>query len=454
MEILGHKKFSSPEEELVFLRSEIARKERELLARSREVDHVDHETLGKEVIRSYAEHDPEMILHAEHALPKHALAESHQHLEVTTHKVEELMRIALEKGVRNALSVLEKLHDPFLTDEMHRALVSHLRIERKIADLDERGPLWKVLTMTLFEVSLPRNPVDTHEANLKSLFSGMEQFYAGMQTISLSTKSQYYALEVAVSDKRDDIIFYVAVPNEFVNLFEKQSLSLFPHALLIEQKNDYNIFVEGGDSVVSVLTQKEHPIYPIKTHDTFEKDPLAVLLNAFSKIERNGGGASIQIVIGGNGAELQKTYSGILKRVEKGEKVDIAIRKSTFGGEMFEEFKQLLITEKKKDSEEKKVVPQEKIELFKRKLATPIVETNIRLVASAQTQERAGQILTELESSFHQFQNTQGNHIRFKRLSKGDRDRELKAFSFREFMSSRSVPLSLTELSTIIHFPI
>ncbi len=454
MEIPGRKKFSSPEEEIVFLRNEIARKEREMLSRTREVDHADHETIGKEIMRSYAEHDPETILDEKHILGKKTLAESHQHVEIAIHKVEEVIRIAMERGIRNALTVLEKMHDPFLTDEVHKELVALLRAERKIADLDERGPLWRVLTMTLFEISLPRHPVDTNETNLKTLFAGMEQFYAGMQTIAFGKKPQYYALEIAVSDKRDDIIFYVAVPNEFVNLFEKQSLSLFPHAILIEQKNDYNVFVEGGESMVSVLTQKEHSVYPIKTHDAFEKDPLAVLLNAFSKIERDGGGASLQVVVGGKGSTLQKMYSGIIKRVEHGETVDIAIKKSTFTGEMFEEFKNILSPEKKKNDDEKpKQTHSDKIELFKHKIATPIVETTIRLVASAKTQVRAEQILTELESSFHQFQNTKGNQLIFKRLVKSEKERELKAFSFREFTPTRVVPLSLMELSTIIHFP-
>lgn len=454
MEIPGKKKFSSPEEEIVFLRSEIARKERALLTRNSEADHIDRETLGKEVIRAYGEHDPDMLLDAKHKINKQSLVESHHSVEVTMHKVEELLEIAAHKGVRNMLSVLEKLEDPYLTDEVHTHLVGMIRAERKIADLDEGAPLWRVLHMTLFEISLPRHPVDTHEVSLKELFSGMEQFYAGMQTVSLGSQGKWYALEVAVSDKRDDIIFYVAVPNEYVNLFEKQSLSLFPHAVLIEQKNDYNIFVEGGASVASVCALRKHPIYPIKTHDAFEKDPLAVLLNAFSKIERDGGGASIQIIIGGNATQYHSTYTGIIKRVEKGDKVDVAIRKSTLGGEVFEELKSFLSTsDKKKDAEKPKEQANEKIEIFKHKVATPILATNIRFIASAKTAVRAEQILTELESSFHQFQNTKGNQCAFKRLGGKEKERELKAFSFREFLTPRIIPLSLTELATIIHFP-
>ena len=184
MEIFGKKKFSSAEEEIAFLRSEVARREQELLSRNKEMDHADRETIGTEVIREYAEHDPTLVLDKKHTLAPHALAESHQHVETATHKVEEVMSIAHEKGIRNALSVLEKMKDPFLTDEVHRHMVAVLRTESRVADLDEGGPLWKVLDMTLYEISLPRHPDESAENDIKTIFSGMEQFYAGMQTIS------------------------------------------------------------------------------------------------------------------------------------------------------------------------------------------------------------------------------------------------------------------------------
>ena len=68
MELVPQKKFSSPEEEIAFLRNEIAERERALLSRSKEIDHADHETIGKQVIRVYTEHDPSMILEKSHAL--------------------------------------------------------------------------------------------------------------------------------------------------------------------------------------------------------------------------------------------------------------------------------------------------------------------------------------------------------------------------------------------------
>lgn len=455
MEFGERKQFASPEEEIAFLRQEIAKRERTMLERNKDIDAADIETLGKEVVESYAEHEPSMILTKDHAMPAHELRGHVELVSTTKHQFDDLMRLMHERGVRNMLSVLEKIENPFLEDEIHRELITLLRAGSTLSDLKEGLPLWNVLHMTLFEISLPRHPDQEHTTDLKTIFAAMEQFYAGMQTITSGKVAQHYALEIAVSDKRDDIIFYVAVPNEFVNLFEKQALSLFPNAVLYEQQNDYNIFVDGGVSLVSTASPLRYPLYPLKTHDHFEMDPLSVLLNAFSKIEREGGGAAIQIIVSGGATAHQRTYEGVIKRLEKGEDKDVAIRKSTFGGEMFEEFKSMLTSTNRKpgEPEKPKEINSTLIELFNEKIQTPVLNTNMRVAVSARTEVRAAQILTEIESSFHQFQNTKGNQIVFNRAKRSARERELHAFAFRSFDAKKVIPLSIRELATIIHFP-
>ncbi len=455
MERVPQNKFSSPEEEIAFLRTEIASKEQELLGRNKEIDATDVESLGKEVLRDYGEHESSLLLKEKHILPGHELAQSVESLTLSSNKVEEILILAKEKGIKNALTALLKLKDSFLTDEVHRSLIVELRAGKKLADLNEHMPLWNTLHMTLFEVALPDHAEDNADVVLTTLLSAMEQFYAGMQTVGSGGKASHYTLEIAVSDKRDDIVFYVAVPTEFVDLFEKQILALFPTAVLHEQQNDYNIFVEGGVSEISVATLDKAPIYPIKTYDTFENDPLDVILNTFSKIERDGGGASIQLVIeAGSKNRYQTSYEGIIKRVRDGEKPRTAIRKSTLGGSLFESVKELATdTKKDKDVMSPKEVDSDALEIFDKKIQSPILSSNIRIAVSAESEERAKQILIEIEAGFHQFQNTKGNRIDFKRLGELEKERELKAFSFREFSKKRTLPLSLAELATLIHFP-
>ncbi|MFT5849904.1 MAG: hypothetical protein ACI9H6_000730 [Patiriisocius sp.] len=451
------KQFSSAEEEISYLRQQIAEKERTLLDRAPEADQLELETVGKQELFEYGTFTPNTVLTQELQMEPEELASHAEHISTSTDAVEEIVKLALEKGIHNALSVMEKSNNPFATDEIHRRLVELIKEGGQVQDLKEGVAPWELLHMTLFEVALPEiRTKDGHDHQLPELFGMMEQFYAGMQAVG-QKKNEHYVLEVASPEGSDHIIFYVAIPTQYVDLFQKQILSLYPDVVLTEQKHDYNIFVEGGASKVAVATLKKHPVYPIRGKDSFESDPFAVLLNAFSKIEKNGGGAALQVIIKTTTGAYNKQYEGIIKRVEKGMKTSEAIARSTFSGDMFVSMKELIsagVTKK----EEHDMLPtsqsdQDVINLFSEKRMAPIVETNIRVAVSAKDEVRAAQILNEVEATFNQFEHTQGNKIRFNHLSGKTMQREIKAFSFREFMPKRVMPLSLIELSTMLHFP-
>jgi len=447
--------FSSPEEELNYLRERIALRERELLARTPEIDAGDIETIGRQELKEYAQFTPKLILDKEHGLDAHNLANSVELASKAHDPASEVMTVAMEKGIRNALSVLEKIDNAFVIDEVHRQLIEYIRGGAQIQDLKEDVPPWHMLSMTLFEVTLPEIiGKDGHEYQIAELVGMMEQLFAGLRTIGSKQAENHFVIEIAVADKSDDIVFYVAVPNKFVTLFEKQTLSLFPHAELTIRAHDYNIFVDGGTNLIAEATLKKHPVYPLKVADGFSSDPLAVILNAFSKIEREGGGAAVQFVIRYPQKNYRKSYEEIIKNIEKGMKASEAISRSSIGGEIIGSLSDFIFSSKKKDEPEVKSSPDtDKKEIFGRKIKSDIVETNIRLAVSASSPDRAEQIMTEIESTFNQFDLVEGNTFVFKHAKGTALTRLQKAFSFREFTNGATLPFSLSELSTIIHFP-
>jgi len=454
----GPKQFTSPQEEIAYLRQQIAEKERGLLDRAPEADHLEMENVAKQEIFEYGTFTPNTVLSIEHQMPEEEVAEYAEEINIASNPVEEVVQLALEKGIHNALSVMERSGSPFAVDEVHRRLVELIKEGIQVQGLKDGVPPWQILHSTLFELKVPEVNNDTgHDHQLSEMFGMMEQFYSGMQAVGQHKKNQHYVLEVASPEGSEHIIFYVAVPNQFIDLFQKQLLSLYPDVVLTEQKHDYNIFVEGGSSQVAVAKLHKHPVYPIRGKDTFNSDPFAVLLNAFSKIEKNGGGAALQIVVKTVARKHQSQFEGIMKRVRDGIKVKEAITRSTFGGEMFVTLKEVAksATKTKKDEESlsAKEVDQDALTVFAEKITSPIVETNIRIAVSAKTTERAEQILAEIEATFNQFEHTQGNRIEFTHLNGKALQREVKAFSFREFISNRVLPLSLAELATILHFP-
>jgi len=450
------KQFSSPEEEIEYLRAQIALRERDLHMRSEEVNVQDIETVGKQELQKYSAFTPKMCLTSEHVLPREQVRQTAETLTESINPVADILILATEKGIYNALSVIQKIQDPFVIDEAHRALVSLIRDGGKVQDLREDVPPWHILHLTLFEVTLPElKTANDHEFQLAELVGMMEQLFSGLQTIGSRQKYNHFAIEIAVADKSDDIVFYVAIPQGFITLFEKLTLGLFPQAVLVEQRNDYNIFVPGGETLIADVILKKHHVYPIKTHDIFATDPLAVMLNAFSKIEREGGGAALQFIIRHPQVDYGKKYYDIIKKIRRGMSVKEAISRSTLSGEVMAELYSFFDTKKKKDETDVKTdTNQQEIELFSKKANTPIVETNIRIAVSASTALRAEQIIDEISSTLNQFAAVGGNEFVLRVHNRGSTLQAAeKAFSFRELVPKTINPLSLTELATLIHFP-
>jgi len=449
--------FKSLQEELDFLRGEIVRKEKELKEQG---DQLEKEDVVKEEIDAYKKHAPETILSPDRITTDEEAEKIVLDLAPEAHdeKMGELLAILKTKGVKNALAIVEKMKDPHLEDDFHRVLVEYIKEGLPTPGLKEKGPEWKALHMTLYEVALPGG--DTEEAGrktIKELLSSMEQFYTGMLSVSgTNGKTQaHFTIELALSDGSDEIVVYTSVPDSKCDLFEKHILSLFPNAHIHSQKNDYNIFVEDGVSVGSYGTLLKNPILPLKTYDQFDYDPLNVILNAFSKIEKEGGGAAIQIVFHPSGESYLHQYKEILQKVKKGIPLKDALEVVSLSSEFLKVVGGVFTgSEEKKDEKQESPPDPLLIENIQNKTGSSIVMVNIRIIASAKLKDRAEGILSDIESAFNQLENTHGNKFLFTRLSGGKQSAFFKNFSFRDYSKKYALPLNLKELTTIVHFPL
>jgi hypothetical protein len=453
--------FSSPQEEIEHLRGQILQKEEQLRQRGENPD--------REAVISHQ-------IEEHRTLPQHeVLSKGHRMLDPHINKfaldlapedhddqIESLIDLLEEKGVLNTLKVVEAMNNAHIEDDFHRYLVEYIKKGMPVADFREKTNISRALRHTLFEVSLPEAKKDEQEKNLKELISGMEQFYAGMLSVAdIEDKENYFSIEIALSEGSEEFIFYVSVPDSKRSLFEKQMLSVFPHAKLIEKKDDYNIFNSSGAHVASIATQKKNPIYPIKTYEQFDHDPLNVIINAFSKLKKDGEGAAFQLILQPKGDYYVKRYNNALKEILKGTplKKAIDIQHSFLGelGKGLREFasdtaKDMLGGDKKKD-DKPKPIDDTAVENIKHKISSPILNANMRIVVSAEDTHRAQEVITEIESSFNQFENTLGNGISWKRVPEKKMPFFVRDFSFRVFEEDAQLPLSIGELTTLLHFP-
>ena len=460
-------KLSTPEEELAYLREQVARKEAELSERAAPDERVQ---IISETIREH------------HAAPMEVLALDYQineatkmteadailaelHLGGSEAAIKSLQHTMEEKGIKNALAVAEKLHDPHVSDDFHRYLVRYIAAGLPAPGIDEKAPQFRALHMTLYEISLPE-PKNEEQGSrtktLKELISGMEQFYSGLLSVEKSENNEphYFALELAVPANSPELQFYAAIPNSKRNLFEKQLLAIFPDAYLTPQPYDYNVFATGGTSLASTARLAENPALPLKDYTDFDYDPLNAITNAFAKIKHTGEGAALQIIIEPRAERHVKHYQKILQALRKGEKHKSAFSTpETVFGEFARDIGKTLFSSKSKDKQKEKESETRQaeankahIEQVEKKIGAPIVGATIRLVVSSDNAIKAGQVLGELEAAFNQFANTQGNRLEFKHPEKRVAQEVMRDFSFR-LPSSDALPLSLRELTTMYHFP-
>src|SRR3989344_5154263 len=103
--------FKSPEEELRFLRERVAEKEQELSQRGTEVvpGHAARETIAE-----YKQMSTEKVLHPSMMVSESQLGRYHVELSPEPHdaQVSQLAAMVAEKGIKNALAVLERIQSP------------------------------------------------------------------------------------------------------------------------------------------------------------------------------------------------------------------------------------------------------------------------------------------------------------------------------------------------------
>jgi hypothetical protein len=267
------------------------------------------------------------------------------------------------------------------------------------------------------------------------------------------------SFEIANSSESEEIVFFVSVPKKFRESIEKQVHSFFPNAVL-EKSEDYTIFFPGSFTEASILKLKNKFTLPIKTYENLEIDPLNAVTNALSRLKTKKEGAAIQLVMRPAGTYWRTRGKKIAHEMQQGKRLKEVDRTllAKAGKGMGDALYSAMSTKKtSQQSNEPKPVQltpeeQELVKSIENKSSKTGFHVNIRLVASAETDERAKEILGQLENSFSQFENGNINCFQIKkRVKKKDISYD---YIFRNFREEESIILNNEEISSIFHLPI
>ena len=140
--------FSSPDEEIAFLREQLAKRTREAPVSAEEVS--SFEARAKETIDEYRSVSSKQVLKKEATLSSDRVSSIAAEAAGSGDKIEHVLQAVREHGIKNALAILDTMNDPHTSDEVHRMLIDEIRNGMAVADMKEGAPPWQVLHMSLF----------------------------------------------------------------------------------------------------------------------------------------------------------------------------------------------------------------------------------------------------------------------------------------------------------------
>ena len=344
--------------------------------------------------------------------------------------------------------------------------------------------------MTLFLVMMPKYDFKQQDElakkEEKELIGHMEQVFASFLYLRRPGFFQQVfhdlprvSFEIASQTGGTDISFYVAVPKYLESTFEKYIQGVYPRAVVEEVPQDYTIFEPKGYTAAAYMKLEYPDVFPINTYKNFDKDPLSSISNTMSKIAADEG-AAVQLIISPFPEHAWKKIGyKVTSKIKEGKTVQAAAREAfrspltdalvDLVSALFsaasrqkkedaperESFEQQLLTQKEPQPGMRITqVDEQTFQAIQAKAQKQVFETNIRLVASAKTKERAAEILEHLIGGFGQFSLYSLNSFKPHEVKRKSKLKKLiYNFSFRNFVPDQRSILNIEELTSIYHFP-
>ncbi len=303
------------------------------------------------------------------------------------------------------------------------------------------------LDLRLLLIKVSRNELQPGEAVTKErLFAEInltEQLFS-----ALASLGKPFALEVSVHHASENINFYAAVPRASLEFVSRQIQGIFPDSQ-VHEVEDYTIFGPGIQSAAAYLVLKQHYALPLRTYRESESDTFAPLVSTLSKLDEVGEGASIQFVVRPeSGDDAKKLVTDSIRRLKKGDKLSDVLRTALFKAK---DFKNFFLGEKESSGDSTKPVDETAVQALQTKIAKPLFAVNARIVASAQTKDRAEDVVLAVAGAFSQFSAPVRNQLSVIR-PRNPKDTAY-AYSFREFDVDHAMVLNIEELASIFHLP-
>ncbi|MDD5527562.1 MAG: type IV secretion system DNA-binding domain-containing protein [Patescibacteria group bacterium] len=325
------------------------------------------------------------------------------------------------------------------------------------------------LTQTVFMVRLPkekpgeenkeptvqdlREQIAVGEAIFNSI--GGSRAQRGLKAW-LFGRADHFSFEIVATDKK--IYFYVVTPAEMARYIEQQIHANFPDAL-VEEVPDYNIFNPGAKVFASVIKTKKSFVFPIRTYNKMEIDPMNSLVNVMSKLEKDESMA-LQVLVRSAKSSWHRKISSVVREVNRGKKVGEAVGNGAFNktmaflGSVAKEAKPK--SEREKEAKEPKKLSAMEEEMLKNmedKNSKAGLDVNIRIVVSTKNEHNGKAYLLNMANAFAEYNYYEYGNI-FQQKNYQFNSGVIHDFIYRRFDEGIGFLLNTEELDSIYHFPL
>jgi hypothetical protein len=301
------------------------------------------------------------------------------------------------------------------------------------------------------------------QQSMKQNIEVMNQIYKNFYAIFNDSRkykifgNNYISIELFI--EKEMIKFILWVPEEYVDNVEKMISSFYigsvidriPQPKLLEAGK----FVAGGEFLL-----KKHSVYPIKTYESYEADPMDSLLGSYSKVNVDEK-ISLQILVSPLADSWLKKLRQKTEEVKEGKDKP----KLTRFGYRFRDF--VRGKNKDKDAENEHIkhdFSQTQIGDFDKKLDDELFQVKMRAIVTSPEESRANKIIDDLARSFNQYNYAGLNSLKFEQVSHSRIRQFIQEFVSRLFFTDYGLVhnlmhykdkmiFNIKELSSIIHFP-
>jgi len=301
------------------------------------------------------------------------------------------------------------------------------------------------------------------QQSMKQNIEVMNQFYKNFYAIFNDSWfyktfwNNYISIEMFI--EKEMIKFILGIPEAFVDNVEKM-VSSFYIGSVIDFIAQPKMLEVGKFMAWWEFLLKKNNVYPIKTYESYEADPMDSLLGSYSKVTVDEK-INLQILI----SPLADSWLKKLRK--KTEKVKEWKDRSILQNMWYWVWDLLTGKDKKKDWENESVkhdFSQNQLGDFDKKLDDELFQVKIRALVISPEEMRVNKILDDLARSFNQYNYAWLNAMKFEQISKKDITLFAQEFIDRIFFSDKwlfqnlvhyndKMILNIKELSSIIHFP-